>query len=195
MLALRSVAVMDAPSNRVRQTSGSDHVQLPTPTLAEPAIHLIEADPLVLVIGEPSLLQRRILAALDFDRLRVVRPCACPIAADPADAPPIVAVVGADDDEDALVRLEDVRRDLPRARVVLVLERIQGALLRRALRGGATAAIPASGVETGLALAVRGAAAGLVIVPEGLRDPLDPPDLSSRGRLDGDPDPAAARPE
>jgi DNA-binding NarL/FixJ family response regulator len=195
MLALRSTAVKDAPRHRRWQTCVADRTKPPALMLAGPAVHLIEADPLVVVVAEPSLLRRRILAALDFDRLRVVTRSACPVAAASADAPPIVAVVAVGGGEGALMRLEDVRRRLPRARVVLVLERIQGEFLRRALRSGAAAAIAASGVETGLALAVRAAAAGLVIVPEGRRDRLDPPDPSSRELLDADPDTPPTRPE
>jgi DNA-binding NarL/FixJ family response regulator len=195
MRGLPSPAVTDASRHRRWQTCVADRTKPPALMLAGPAVHLIEADPLVVVVAEPSLLRRRILAALDFDRLRVVTRDACPVASDSGGAPLLVAVIATGDGEGALVRLEDVRRRLPRARMVLVLERIQGRLLRRALRSGAAAAIAASGVETGLALAVRAAAAGLVIVPEGLHDRLDPSDPSSRERLDADPDTTPARPE
>lgn len=93
----------------------------------------------------------------------------------------VVVVAGADGDA-LLAPVHEVRRELPDARPVLVLERIDGGPLRRVLRAGAVAAVAAAQVETGLALAVRAASAGLVVVPEAMRERLEPPALSPRER-------------
>ncbi len=86
-------------------------------------------------------------------------------------------------DGDALLaRLQELHSELPGARTVLVLDRTRGGPLRRALRAGAAGAVEASQVETGLGLAVRAAAAGLVVVPEAMRERLEPPALSPRER-------------
>jgi two-component system, NarL family, response regulator DesR len=167
-------------------TDVSDRTNLPAlaTTGALGDVDLTEPEPSVVLIASPPLLRRRILAALDFDRL--------PISADGEDIrdvlanaaanPPAVAVL-AGADAHALARLlSDVRRELPTARVVVVFERMQGGPLRRALRSGAMAAIAAAQVETGLALAVRAASAGLVVVPDAMRDRLEPPALSPRER-------------
>jgi two-component system, NarL family, response regulator DesR len=176
--------VNKVPTHSGRDRSGADRTNLSGLTLTGPLGDgdVVEPEPLVVVVAEPSLLQRRIMAALDFDRLRVVADDESSIATDPAVAPPIVAVVAARNGDSAMPGLQEVRRRLPHARVVLVLEGIQGGPLRRALRGGATAAVEASGVETGLALAVRAASAGLVVVPEAMRERLEPPALSPRER-------------
>jgi two-component system response regulator DesR len=147
-------------------------------------VDVTEPEPSVLVIASPALLRRRILAALDFDRLPLIA------GGDDVEAvlgeasgrrPGVVVVAGSDGDTLA-GRLAEVRRELPAARVVMVFERMQGGPLRRALRAGAGAAIAAAQVETGLALAVRAAAAGLVVVPDAMRDRLEPPALSARER-------------
>ena len=146
-------------------------------------VDLVEPEPSVAVIAESPLLRRRIEAALDFDRLPVAVRAETPagIVADGGAPAPTVAVI-ATEGSDALTHLQDVRRELPDAHTVLVLERLRGGPLRRALRAGANAAVEASQVETGLALAVRAACAGLVVVPEAMRERLDPPALSPRER-------------
>jgi two-component system response regulator DesR len=146
-------------------------------------VDLVEPEPSVAVIAESPLLRRRIEAALDFDRLPVAARAETPagIIADSGAPAPTVAVI-ATEGSDALTHLQDVRRELPDAHTVLVLERLRGGPLRRALRAGADAAVEASQVETGLALAVRAACAGLVVVPEAMRDRLEPPALSPRER-------------
>jgi two-component system response regulator DesR len=146
-------------------------------------LDLVEPEPSVAVIAEPPLPRRRILAALDFDRLPVVAQAHAPDAlpADVGDPPPAVAVLAAEGGA-ALEALETLGRGLPSASSVLVLARARGGPVRRALRAGASGAIDASQVETGLALAVRAAAAGLVVVPEAMRERLEPPALSPRER-------------
>jgi DNA-binding CsgD family transcriptional regulator len=145
-------------------------IQAALAPLAEPFddVHVVDPDPSVAVAAEPPLLRRRILAALDFDRLPVIGA---------ADAPSVFVVAA---EHDAAV--PEARQALPGARVVVVLERLRGGPLRRALRAGAMAAVDAAQIETTLALAVRGAAAGLVVVPEAMRERLEPPALSPRER-------------
>jgi DNA-binding NarL/FixJ family response regulator len=145
-------------------------IQAALATLAEPLddARLLEPDPSVAVAAEPPLLRRRILAALDFDRLPVIG----------ADDAPSVFVVAAEHE----AAVQEARQALPEARVVVVLEHLRGGPLRRALRAGAMAAVDAAQIETTLALAVRGAAAGLVVVPEAMRERLEPPALSPRER-------------
>jgi two-component system response regulator DesR len=147
-------------------------------------IDLTEPEPSVLVIAVPALLRRRILAALDFDRLPVVAggEDVDEVATEASARQPAVVVVAGPDGDALAGVLGEVRRELPAARVVTVFERMRGGPLRRALRGGASAAITAAQVETGLALAVRAAAAGLVVVPDAMRDRLEPPALSPRER-------------
>jgi two-component system, NarL family, response regulator DesR len=148
-------------------------------------IDLLEPEPSVAVIAAAPLLRRRIAAALDFDRLPLVaeaqRPCELLDGA-ARERRPTVAVLACDDPDDVLAALHDVRRELPAARPVIVTERLDGGDLRRALRAGAAAAVPADRVETALALAVRAASQGLVVVPEAMRDRLEPPALSPRER-------------
>jgi two-component system, NarL family, response regulator DesR len=147
-------------------------------------LDLTYPEPSVLVIASPALLRRRIVAALDFDRLPVIAggEDIDQLAGEASARPPAVVVVAGSDGDALAGVLGEVRRELPAARVVMVFERLRGAPLRRALRTGATAAIAAAQVETGLALAVRAAAAGLVVVPEAMRDRLEPPALSPRER-------------
>ena len=95
---------------------------------------------------------------------------------------PVAAVLATDDADAAVSALHELRRRWPRARPVLVLEHVRGGPMRRALRAGAAAAVEATQIETGLALAVRAACAGLVVVPESMRDRLEPPALSPRER-------------
>lgn len=144
----------------------------------------VEPEPSVAVIAAPAVLRRRIMAALDFDRLPVIAQGEAPAAvvADVAGRPATIAVLAVLDGDVLLPRLQELHRELPGARTVLVLERTRGGSLRCALRAGAVAAVEASQVETGLALAVRGAAAGLVVVPEAMRERLEPPALSPRER-------------
>jgi two-component system response regulator DesR len=93
-----------------------------------------------------------------------------------------VAVLAGTDGDAVLEPLQEIQHDLPDTRVVVVLERMRGGPLRRTLRAGAAAAVAAAQVETGLALAVRSASAGLLVVPEEMRDRLEPPALSPRER-------------
>jgi two-component system, NarL family, response regulator DesR len=162
----------------------ADRTNLPALTLTGPLqdIDLVEPEPSVAVIAGSPLLRRRIEAALDFDRLPVVAQAETPAEIDAGGAPPTVAVLAVEDADAALPQLQAVRRDMPDARSVLVLERVRGGPMRRALRAGADAAVDAAQVETGLALAVRAASAGLVVVPEAMRERLEPPALSPRER-------------
>jgi DNA-binding NarL/FixJ family response regulator len=161
---------MDRGTLREEVPVADGTIQAARAPLAEPLddARLLEPDPSVAVAAEPPLLRRRILAALDFDRLPVI---------DAADAPSVFVVAA---EREAAVR--DAREALPEARVVVVLEHLRGGPLRRALRAGAMAAVDAAQIETTLALAVRGAAAGLVVVPEAMRERLEPPALSPRER-------------
>jgi two-component system, NarL family, response regulator DesR len=162
----------------------ADRTNLPALALTGPLqdVDIVEPEPSVAVIAGSPLLRRRIEAALDFDRLPVVAQAETPAAIDSAGQPPTVAVLAVDDADAALSHLQELRRELPDARTVLVLEHVRGGPLRRALRAGAGAAVEANQVETGLALAVRAASAGLVVVPEAMRDRLAPPALSPRER-------------
>jgi two-component system response regulator DesR len=148
------------------------------------AVDLVEPEPSVVVIAAPDLLRRRIVAALDYDRLPVIAHAEAPAAVVAQALPqrPMVVVVAGADGDALLAPVHEVRRELPDARPVLVLERIDGGPLRRVLRAGAVAAVAAAQVETGLALAVRAASAGLVVVPEAMRERLEPPALSPRER-------------
>jgi two-component system response regulator DesR len=161
----------------------ADGTNLPALALTGPLqdVDLIEPEPSIAVIAESSLLRRRIEAALDFDRLPVVAHGETAGEIDVAARQPTVAVLAVKG-SDALAGLEDVNRELPDVRTVLVLEQMRGGPLRRALRAGAGAAVEAAQVETGLALAVRAASAGLVVVPESMRERLEPPALSPRER-------------
>jgi two-component system response regulator DesR len=164
----------------------ADVTNLPALALTAPLedVDLVEPEPSVVVVAAPSLLRRRIIAALDFDRLPVIAHGEAPAAtvADAAGRPTTIAVLAALDGDVLLPSLQELRRELPGARAVLVLERMRGGPLRRALRAGAAGAVEVSQVETGLALAVRAAAAGLVVVPEAMRERLEPPALSPRER-------------
>lgn len=148
------------------------------------AVDLVEPEPSVVVIAAPDLLRRRIVAALDYDRLPVIAHAEAPAAVVAHALPqrPMVVVVAGADGDALLAPVHEVRRELPDARPVLVFERINGGPLRRVLRAGAVAAVPATQVETGLALAVRAASAGLVVAPEAMRERLEPPALSPRER-------------
>jgi two-component system response regulator DesR len=148
------------------------------------AVDLVEPEPSVVVIAAPDLLRRRIVAALDYDRLPVIAHAEAPAAVVAQALPqrPMVVVVAGADGDALLAPVHEVRRELPDARPVLVLERIDGGPLRRVLRAGAVASVAAAQVETGLALAVRAASAGLVVVPEAMRERLEPPALSPRER-------------
>jgi two-component system, NarL family, response regulator DesR len=147
-------------------------------------IDITEPEPSVLVVASPALLRRRVVAALDFDRLPVVVAGANidDVVGEASARPPAVVVVAGTDGDALVSLLAEARRELPDARVVLVFERMHGGPLRRALRAGAAAAVTAAQVETGLALAVRAAAAGLIVVPDTMRDRLEPPALSPRER-------------
>jgi two-component system, NarL family, response regulator DesR len=162
----------------------ADRTNLPALALTGPLqdVDLVEPEPSVAVVAGSPLLRRRIGAVLDFDRLPVVAQAETPAEIDTGGRPTTVAVLAAEDADAALSRLQTVRRELPDARAVLVLERVRRGPLRRALRAGASAAVEATQVETGLALAVRAASAGLVVVPEAMRDRLEPPALSPRER-------------
>jgi DNA-binding NarL/FixJ family response regulator len=139
-----------------------------------PEIDITEPEPSVLVIAAPAPLRRRIVAALDFDRL--------PVTATGEDVDDVVGaptarraavIVAAGADGDALIGLlGELRRKLPEARIVLVFERMWRGQMRRALRAGATAAVTIGQIEIGLALAVRAVALGLVVVPGGTRERL-----------------------
>jgi two-component system response regulator DesR len=163
-----------------------DRTNLPALALTGPLgdIDVTEPEPSVVVVAAPTLLRRRIVAALDVDRLPVVAygDAVHAVAADAVGRPPTVSVVAGADGDALRTPLHDVRRELPDARVVLVLEHMRGGPLRRALRAGAAAAVTATQVETALALAVRAASAGLVVVPEAMRERLEPPALSARER-------------
>jgi two-component system response regulator DesR len=147
-------------------------------------VDLVEPEPSVAVAAAAPLLRRRIAAALDFDRLPLT--ARAERSRDLFDLarenPPTVAVLAGADPEALLGALDDVRHEWPAVRVVLVADGLDGGRLRRALRAGAAAAVPADGIETTLALAVRAASAGLVVVPDSLRDRLEPPALSPRER-------------
>ncbi len=147
-------------------------------------VDLLDPEPSVAIVADAAIVRRRIMAALDFDRLPVVSlgDRAGGIGTDPGQPAPVAAVLAADDADTAVPALNEMRRRWPDARPVLVLEHVRGGPLRRALRAGAAAAVAATQIETGLALAVRAACAGLVIVPESMRDRLAPPALSPRER-------------
>ena len=66
--------------------------------------------------------------------------------------------------------------------VVAVLAGTDATSLRRALEAGADAVVADSDLETGLPVAVRGVAAGLMVVPQAARRQLAPPALSHRER-------------
>lgn len=136
------------------------------------------------VIAATPLLRRRIIAALDFDRLPVVFQSEFDdsTVADAAHGPPRVVVLAGADGATLRAALDTVVRDLPETRTVLVDDQLQGGPLRRALRAGARGVIAAADIETGLALAVRAVSAGLVVVPEAMRERLEPPALSPRER-------------
>jgi two-component system response regulator DesR len=162
----------------------ADRTNLPALELTGPLqdLDLVEPEPTVAVVAGSALLRRRIEAALDFDRLPVIARAERPEAIE-ADGPePAVVVLAAARADAALPHLQELHRELPDVRAVLVLEHVDGGPLRRALRAGAAAAVEAAQVETGLALAVRAACAGLVIVPETMRERLEPPALSPRER-------------
>jgi two-component system response regulator DesR len=148
-------------------------------------VDLLGPEPSVAVLAPSAILRRRIVAALDFDRLPVVAvgDRAAGAGSEAGDEPrPGAAVLALDDADAAVAALHEVRRRWPDARPVLVIEHLRGGPLRRALRAGAAAAVAATQIETGLALAVRAACAGLVVVPEAMRDRLEPPALSPRER-------------
>jgi two-component system, NarL family, response regulator DesR len=147
-------------------------------------IDLMEPEPSVLVVASPALLRRRVIAALDFDRLPLIAAGEDidDVVGEASTRPPAVVVVAGTDGDALVSLLTDARRELPEARVVLVFENMHGGPLRRALRAGAAAAVTAAHVETGLALAVRAVAAGLIVVPDTMRDRLEPPALSPRER-------------
>jgi two-component system response regulator DesR len=164
----------------------TDGTSVPAPALDGlfEDVDVVDPEPAVAVIAAPDLLRRRIVAALDYDRLPVIAHAAAPapvVARALQQQPTVVVVAGADGDV-LLAPVHEVRRELPDAHPVLVLERIDGGPLRRVLRAGAVAAISADQVETGLALAVRAASAGLVVVPQAMRERLEPPALSPRER-------------
>jgi two-component system response regulator DesR len=164
----------------------ADGTSLPVLALTAPFedVDLLEPEPTVAVIAGSAIVRRRIVAAFDFDRLPVtgVGDSLGGIGTDAGAPAPVAAVLAVDDADAAVSALQAVRRQWPDARPVLVLERLRGGPLRRALRAGAAAAVAADQIETGLALAVRAACAGLVVVPESMRDRLEPPALSPRER-------------
>jgi two-component system, NarL family, response regulator DesR len=145
-------------------------------------VDLLAPDPSVAIVAAPAALRRRIAAALDFDRLPLLAEAAEPgaVLAATHDQPPTVAVLAGADPDALLPALGDVQRALRNARVVIVAERLSGGATRRALRAGAVAAVPAESVESALALAVRAASAGLVVVPEAISE--EPPILCPRER-------------
>jgi DNA-binding NarL/FixJ family response regulator len=160
-----------------------DATSLPALALAAPLedVDVLRPEPTVAVVADSGILRRRIGAAFDFDRLPVtgVEGHVDDIGDEPA---PVAAVLAVDDADAALASLHAARRRWPDARLVLVLERLRGGPLRRALRAGAAGAVTADQIEIGLALAVRAACAGLVVVPESMRNRLEPPALSPRER-------------
>jgi two-component system, NarL family, response regulator DesR len=163
----------------------ADATSLPALALAGPLQDdLVEPEPTVAVVADSAILRRRIAAAFDFDRLPVTGVAARPddLDGDPADPAPVAVVLAAEDADAAVPALAVVRRRWPEARPVLVLEGLRGGPLRRALRAGVAAAVHAADIEACLALAVRAASAGLVVVPEAMRDRLEPPALSPRER-------------
>jgi two-component system response regulator DesR len=164
----------------------ADRTKVPHLSQSEPLedLDIIEPEPSVAVVAAPTLLCRRILAALDYDRLPVLA------HAENSDAmldllvgrkPRVVVVAGGSEDP-LLEAIEAASHSLPEARVVFVTEHLLGGPLRRALRAGARGAVAAEQIETGLALAVRAASAGMVVVPEAMRERLEPPALSPRER-------------
>jgi two-component system, NarL family, response regulator DesR len=168
------------------EASVADGTSLPALALAAPLVDvdLLQPEPTVAVIADSAILRRRIVAACDFDRLPVtgVGGRLEGIGTDAGAPAPVAAVLAVDDADSAGSALHAMRRRWPDARPVLVLERLRGGPLWRALRAGAAAAVEATQIETGLALAVRAACAGLVVVPESMRDRLEPPALSPRER-------------
>jgi two-component system, NarL family, response regulator DesR len=164
----------------------ADRTKVPHLSQSEPLddLDIIEPEPSVALIAAPTLLCRRILVALDYDRLPVLA------HAESSDAlldtlsgrTPRVVVVAAPSDEPLLDAIEASSHNLPESRVVFVAEHLVGGPLRRALRVGARGAVPAAQIETSLALAVRAASAGMVVVPEAMRERLEPPALSPRER-------------
>ncbi|HEY7622353.1 MAG TPA: response regulator transcription factor [Solirubrobacteraceae bacterium] len=147
-------------------------------------LDIIEPEPSVALIAAPTLLCRRILAALDYDRLPVIAHAeTCDALLDGLTrCNPRVVVVAGLSEEPLLEAIEAASHSLPESRVVFVTEHLLGSPLRRALRIGACGAVAAPQIETGLALAVRAASAGMVVVPEAMRERLEPPALSPRER-------------
>jgi DNA-binding NarL/FixJ family response regulator len=131
-------------------------------------------EPSVAVIADEAGLRRRLLAALDFDRLPLSAQGEQPsdVLPEAANRPRTVAVLTAPRSDTVAEALAQLRRDLPDAPIVLVVQRVECATLRRALRAGAAAAVPETHVESALALAVRAAAAGLMVAPQALREEL-----------------------
>lgn len=164
----------------------ADDTSPPALALAAPLedVDLLEPEPTVAVVAGSAILRRRIVAAFDFDRLPVIGVGGDleAIDSDAGRPAPVATVLAVDDGDAAVPALHALRRRWPDARFVIVLERLHGGPLRRALRAGAAAAVAASQIETGLALAVRAASAGLVVVPESMRERLEPPALSPRER-------------
>jgi two-component system, NarL family, response regulator DesR len=163
-----------------------DSTTLPALALAAPLedVDVLQPEPTVAVVADSCILRRRIVAAFDFDRLPVtgVEGHVDDLGDEAGEPAPVAAVLAVDDADAALASLHAARRRWPDARLVLVLERLRGGPLRRALRAGAAGAVTADQIEIGLALAVRAACAGLVVVPESMRNRLEPPALSPRER-------------
>lgn len=144
---------------------------------------VLDLEPSVGVLAGDALVRRRVLAALDYDRLPIAGQAdtleSFLAAADRGSLR--VAVVAAARAETA-VAMADAVRDRLSAAIVLVIPGDDRRGMRRALRAGVEAIVPEAHIEVALALTVRVVGAGLSVVPQSLRRQIEPPALTHRER-------------
>lgn len=99
----------------------------------------------------------------------------------PLAAAPDVAVLGAKRaDSETLNRIRLLRSSFPAAGIVFVSERVANGDIRKALDAGADGIIATAQVDDALAITVQAVAAGQVVVPQGSREQVQKPVLTTR---------------
>jgi DNA-binding NarL/FixJ family response regulator len=142
------------------------------------------AEPNVAVLAADPVLRRRITAVLDYDRLRVSTQGGdrAVVLADAASIGAAALVVAVQRAEDAVDLLYDARDAGFEGHVVAVVHRRRPRAVRAVLRDGIDAVVWESQTEIALPIAIRGAGAGLAVVPRAVGERLEPPPLSHRER-------------
>jgi DNA-binding NarL/FixJ family response regulator len=149
----------------------------------EAGVGALDLDPSVGIVARDPVVRRRLLAALDYDRLPLAGQGETidALLADAERRWPHVVVVAEEGPGAAVEAAGAVKERLSASAVVAVVGDDRRGM-RRTLRAGVEAIVPVWAIETALAVTVRAVAAGLSVVPQALRRQIAPPSLSHRER-------------